>query len=103
MKKTIRWSAETLAQLEEIHFYISQESIPLASRYTEKIIKAIERLTTFPHIGHIASGFSHYRPSLREFLVEEYRIIYQVNEKEIVLITLLHQKRLPRMSFGPFS
>ena len=57
----------------------------LAKPVRERLISAIDQLAENPHVGKLLKGdFS----GLRRIRVGDYRIIYEINETEIVVLVL---------------
>jgi len=63
----------------------------LSRSIQDRIIELVEELKSNPYLGKKLRSLSYY--SLR---VEEYRVIYKVNEREhvITLMTVFHRRRI---------
>jgi len=56
-----------------------------------KLYDSAERLIEHPRLGRKVPEVDH--ASLRELIVEGYRVVYQLREKHIEVITVLHSRQ----------
>lgn len=70
------WSERALIRAEEISLYIAQDSPGAASRWVENLFDEVERLGDFPELGK--SGRDVYTPGIRELVVGDFRVFYEV-------------------------
>ncbi|SEP22494.1 type II toxin-antitoxin system RelE/ParE family toxin [Mucilaginibacter sp. OK283] len=81
------------ADLLDIETYISQDSEYIARRFINKIFDKIDQLYHYPMSGKFVREINNR--SVRELLLNKYRIIYQiVDEKNINIIRIVHGSRL---------
>jgi len=81
------------ADLEDIENYISEDSPLMARRFINKIFDRIDQLYKYPLSGKFVPEIPDR--SIRELLLNKYRIIYQVvDEKNITIIRIVHGSRL---------
>lgn len=70
----LRWSAEALDWLEDIHRYIAQDSPTAAAKVVDGIVAKAELLASFPDVGTrlrtVPEG------EVRMILYGHYRIVY---------------------------
>lgn len=78
--------------LEDIENYISQDSPAIARRFIMRIFDKIDQLYEYPYSGKPVSEFND--PSIKELLLNKYRIIYQVNDNIINVLRVIHGARL---------
>ena len=88
----IVWSEEVLKDIEEIISFISKDSELYAVNFASKIISAVETLKVFPEIGRIVPEYGD--PKIREIIYRNYRIVYQIDERVIEIITVSHGSKL---------
>lgn len=62
------WSDSAVADLESIVEYIAQDSEHYAAAFAEKVLKAVEKLGTFPRIGRVVSEYN--REDIRELVFQ---------------------------------
>ena len=92
MAHEIIWSPEALDDIEAIGEYISKGSEFYAESTVNRIYEATQALIQFPKSGHIVPEFDD--ELIRELFVFQYRIIYELQEGEIHILTVIHGKRL---------
>ena len=92
MDRLIIWSPEALVDLEAIGEFIARDSEFYAQTTVQKIFEASKSLTQHPKAGRIVPEFSN--DLIRELFVFQYRIIYEISENEIHILTIIHGKRI---------
>jgi len=81
------------ADLEDIESYIAQDSPVIAQRFISRIFDKIDQLYLYPKSGKFVPEIKDQ--SIRELLVNKYRIIYQIkNSSTIYIIRVVHGSRL---------
>ena len=85
---TIEWTEPALRDLESIRDYIRRDSKYYADRFIERIVGAVESLTSFPQVGRVVPEANN--PALRELLYANYRIMYRVEPDRVLLIAVVH-------------
>lgn len=88
----IIWSEEALKDIEEIISFISKDSELYAVNFASKIISAVETLRVFPEIGRIVPEYAD--PKIREIIYRNYRIVYQIEDRAVEIITVSHGSKL---------
>lgn len=92
MGTRVTWSPEAVEDVEAIAAYIAKDSPYYASSVVKKILAIGAAIDQFPHIGSIVPEISD--PTIRERFVYSYRIIYRVFDNEILIIAVIHGRRL---------
>lgn len=87
----IRWSLLALRRISEIVDYISRDRPDAARKWAEGVFDAVDELATFPGQGRVVPEVG--RPSVRELIHGEYRVIYKVEAKAIGILTVRHGRR----------
>ncbi|MHB8209343.1 type II toxin-antitoxin system RelE/ParE family toxin [Mucilaginibacter sp.] len=80
------------ADLEDIENYISQDSPAIVRRFIMRIFDKIDQLYEYPHSGKPVPEFND--PTIKELLLNKYRIIYQLNENTVNVLRVIHGARL---------
>ncbi len=88
----IIWTPQSLSDLDSIAEYIATDSIYYADLVVENIINSIESIRLFPKIGRIVPEYHH--PNIREIFYRRYRIIYEIKNNTIDILTIFHSSRL---------
>lgn len=88
----IRWTPQAIDDINNIAEYISKDSIKYAKIQTERFFDATEILKTQPTVGRIVPEIE--KPTIRELILGNYRIIYKIiNKKRIDILTIHHSAR----------
>jgi len=95
MAKQIVWSESALDDLEAIAEYVAESSVDSAKKVVTKVRDATHRLEQFPHLGMVVPELED--ASLRQSLVLQYRIIYQVEDERLVVLSVIHTRRRQRV------
>jgi toxin ParE1/3/4 len=88
----IKWTNRALNDLCEIHEFIAKDSPRYAQIQIEKIQKAVSNLAVFPSLGRQVPEFPHL--PYREVLVGNYRVLYREEEKRVLVMSVVHGRRL---------
>jgi plasmid stabilization system protein ParE len=91
MKAAILWSDRARLDLLEIGDFIARDKPQAAERWVAKILNAIERTAAFPASGRIVPEID--RSDIREVILENYRIVYQLGETSITILTVFESHR----------
>lgn len=94
-KKKIIWSERAIASLKEHYDHIKQDSVPAAKRVKSEIINASKSLNTYPEKYQLDEYYPNNPGNIRRFFRWSYRIVYQVNEKTIDVLNVLHTSQEP--------
>lgn len=86
----IVWSEEALSDLEAIGEYFERTSPQYASAVVSRLYSSVEQLAEYPKLRTVPE-IEH--ESLRELIVEEYRVVYQLQEERIEIVTVLHSRQ----------
>jgi toxin ParE1/3/4 len=92
MAYSVVWSPNALDDVDEIAAYIARDSPTYAAAVVEKILNTTRNLQNFPLLGRIVPESNE--DSVRERFVYSYRLIYQVQEETVIVIAVVHGKRL---------
>ena len=86
------WSQEALEDIESIASYIQKDSSIYAKSVVSKIFEKVEILADFPEIGRVVPEIS--QKEIRELFVYSYRLVYRINTKNIIIIAVIHGRRI---------
>lgn len=92
MDLEVKWSPEAVEDIESIAEYIARDSEYYARSVVTEILSASRSAREFPLIGRIVPeiGDDH----IRERLIYSYRLVYRVEPNRILIIAVIHGKRL---------
>jgi len=88
----IIWTDNAIADLNDIGEYIAKESIRYAELMVSKLFSAPDILEKYPRRGNIVPEFMDER--IRQLIIENYRVVYQLAGGQVNILTVHHGKRL---------
>jgi addiction module RelE/StbE family toxin len=91
------WTKEARSDLEAIGEYFDRTSPQHAQVVIRKRYDSVERLTEHPKRGRQVPEVDH--ESLPELIVESYRVVYQIQNERIEIVTVLHSRQDLRKKF----
>jgi len=92
MAHRIGWSRRALRDLEAIAVYIAADSPTYAGIVVKKVVSETKMLVRFPRSGRKVPEFDD--ENVRELIVYSYRIVYRLQDDEVVIAAVIHGKRL---------
>jgi len=92
MAHRIAWSRRALQDVEGIAEHIAADSPTYAGIVVKKIMSQTRMLAQFPCAGRKVPEFDD--ENIRELIVYSYRIIYRLQEDEVVIAAVIHGKRI---------
>jgi len=86
------WMPSALDDLRNIHDYIALDSVYFANKFVNDVFDLTERLECFPKSGRVVPelGIS----AVREVIYSSYRIIYELVENKIQVLSVIHGRQL---------
>ncbi|MFZ5901535.1 MAG: type II toxin-antitoxin system RelE/ParE family toxin [Bacillota bacterium] len=91
MDRRIVWSREAAADLEALARYIAKDSLFYAAAVVQEILDASRSLRRFAERGRIVPELGDRK--FRELLIRGYRLIYRLEESQVLIVGLVHGKR----------
>ena len=91
MARKIEWAEQALLNLEYIAAFIAKDSPRYAALTVACIIERIEQAAEFPESGRRVPEYVAL--DLRELFWRDYRIIYRVDAKRVVVVAVVHGRR----------
>lgn len=92
MDYTVKWSPEAAEDLESIAEYIARDSEFYARSVVYKILAVSRKIPEQPMIGRIVPEIG--AKEIRERFVYSYRLVYRVQNRNILIVAIIHGKRL---------
>lgn len=94
MAREIAWAESASDDLAEIAGYIGKDSEVYAAAIVRELIEAARSLNLFAQRGRVVPEYRD--PSIRELLVRDYRLVYEVSEVAVHVLRIVHgAKPLP--------
>ena len=88
----LQWSERSVNDLLAIQKFIAHDHPNTAKRWIEKLRQRARLAAEMPLAGRIVPEFN--RMDIREVLLGNYRIVYRVNENNILILTVFEGHRL---------
>lgn len=92
MDLEVRWSPEATEDLEAIAEYIARDSEYYARAVVTETLSVSRGAGQFSLIGRIVPEIGH--ESIRERFIYSYRLIYRIESQRILIVAVIHGKRL---------
>ena len=92
MALALIWSPRAIADIEDIAEYISRDSAMYAESTVSKIFESAQPLVDYPKMGRVVpeTGIE----TIRELFIFQYRLIYEIIDKEVHVLAVVHGKRI---------
>jgi plasmid stabilization system protein ParE len=87
----VELSAEAERDLEEIADYIARDNPVAAEAWVGKLVAAAKAAGTNPRAGRVVPEWGD--PDVREVFLRTYRIVYRVEARRIVVLTVIEGHR----------
>jgi plasmid stabilization system protein ParE len=91
MARKIIWTQSAWNDLEETAEYIAKDSIHYAAATIRQCRDAARSLIYLSERGRIVPEFND--PRIRELIVANYRLIYQLKEEAVYIVGFIHGAR----------
>ncbi|MBI5682942.1 MAG: type II toxin-antitoxin system RelE/ParE family toxin [Deltaproteobacteria bacterium] len=91
----IKWSKDSIDDIKEICGFIAEDSLCYAVIFKDRIFEMVEHLELFPEMGRKVLEADD--PNVRELIYKNYRIVYQIKEGYLEIITVIHGSRLLKL------
>ena len=85
------WSLQARSDLKAIFDYIARDSAHYARKVVQEIAAKPDMLERHPRLGRMVPELSD--ENVRQLLIYSYRIIYEIVDEDIVILTIVHQRR----------
>lgn len=95
MKKKVIWSDRAKQSLKFHHDFIKKDSAAAAKKVRKEIIQASKSLNLNPEKHQVDEYFPNNPGNVRRYFRWSYRIVYEVNEKSIDILNIIHTSQEP--------
>ncbi|MCH7684699.1 MAG: type II toxin-antitoxin system RelE/ParE family toxin [Gemmatimonadetes bacterium] len=85
------WSPLALDRAAEAAKYIARDGPEVAAAWVDGLFDVVGKLVQFPRRGRVVPEVG--RPEIRELLYKGYRVVYRVDQKQVLVLTVRHQRR----------
>jgi toxin ParE1/3/4 len=88
----IIWSPMAIDRASEIAEYIALDKPSAANKWVTTVFSKVEQLTSSPEIGRVVPEIGNEQ--FRELIYGNYRIIYRIEKKQLLILTIRHGKQI---------
>ena len=92
MAHRIVWARRALQDLEAIADYIALDSAAYANTVVRSVVNQTKTLANFPRAGRKVPELDD--EDIREVFAYSYRIIYRLQQDEVLITAVIHGKRI---------
>ena len=92
MAHRVVWSRRALQDVDAIADYIAVDSPAYAGVVIKSIVNQTKMLARFPRSGRKVPEFD--AENIRELFAYSYRIIYQLQQDDVIIAAVIHGKRM---------
>jgi plasmid stabilization system protein ParE len=89
----LRWSQRARADLKAIHAHIARDSPRNATTVAREFLQRAEEIPSTPRAARVVPELGD--PTIREIPVHSWRLIYQLRDEHVFVLTLVHKRRVP--------
>jgi addiction module RelE/StbE family toxin len=86
------WSPEAIEDVDSIGEFLARTSPNYASTVVSKLLEAARKLRSFPFAGRVVPEVGN--EMIREKFILDYRLIYRIQDDEVLVIAIIHGKRI---------
>lgn len=87
----LTWGPSAIRDLDGIAAFIATDSPHYAKLLVQRIVSRVETLAQFPRAGRVVPEYA--RNDLREFIIDNYRVVYRIRIGDIQVVTVVHGAR----------
>lgn len=91
MDKKVVWTEQSIKDIDAICEYISKDSKYYAYAFADSLFEAGESLKAFSSRGRIVPEMMN--ENIREVFINEYRLIYNIKDDFVEVLTIIHGRR----------
>lgn len=90
-ERDVIWTPGARTDLDEIVTFIASDSPTAALAFLEEVSSKAESLSALSERGRIVPELAD--PRIRELLLHNYRLFYEVHESEVIILGVVHGAR----------
>jgi len=91
MAREVVWTEPAWEDLAAAADYIARDSESYAAAFVDEVKEAAASLAQFAERGQVVPEFADHR--IRELLIKPYRLVYEVTDDKVLILTLIHGAR----------
>jgi toxin ParE1/3/4 len=87
----VAWTALAEDQAADAFAYIAAERPSAALKWFGRVVESVSSLSMMPDLGRMVPEAD--RETIREVLVQPYRVVYRRDDDEVLILTVQHERR----------
>ena len=95
----VRWTETAASDLESIRDYIRRDSPIMAQLVATRLYETVSLLSDYPAAGRVVPERND--PLLRELVRPPYRIVYELRDNVVEILTVFHAARMFPADIAP--
>lgn len=88
----IKWTPQALDDLDAICLFIARDAPGVARVFADRAFRATDRISDHPKLGRVVPELG--LEEIREIILGNYRLIYQLRDNEVQILTVHHGAQL---------
>ena len=93
--KKVIWSVRAQESLKSHYNHIKRGSVRAAKKVKFEIIQSSKELSSYPEKFQVDEFYPNNAGNIRRYFRWSYRIVYEINEKTIDILNVLHTSQEP--------
>lgn len=93
-KYQVNLSQQSQNDLEQIFYYIADDSIDNASNFIFQLEKKVDSLELFPDRHPLIPENEFFGTDYRHLIHKKYRIVYRIAERSVFILRIFHGAKL---------
>jgi len=95
VRKKVIWAKRASASLDYYCEIIAEESPSSAKKVRREIVLTAKTLSKNPELYQLDEYYPDNPGNIRRFFRWDYRVVYQVRDKEVLIVNIYHTSRHP--------
>lgn len=87
----VAWTELAEDQAADAFAYIAAERPSAALKWLERLVESVGSLSLMPDLGRMVPEAD--RETIREILVQPYRVVYRRDDDVVLILTVQHERR----------
>ena len=87
----VAWTTLAEGQVAAAFAYIAAERPSAALKWFERLVASVDSLSLMPELGRMVPEAD--RETIREILVQPYRVVYRRDDEVVLILTVQHERR----------
>lgn len=95
--KKVEWSKTARKSLDKYCDYLAEESEAAAKKVRKELVLSAKKLCENPELYQLDEYYPENPGTIRRFFRWQYRVVYQVREKKVIILDVIHTSKKPNL------